>query len=302
MSSNISREIQIEASAGTYLGTPIFVNNTNLEFEYEYSLAASDPVNGASGNGGASQGGSVMLIMDSTNQMLYVTGSAAATSSASCTSDVLGISGDGVGSSAFQVEFTVSGTCNFTLQASTYYSQPWFAGPPSYPGPTPSYPQCAVVLSGVTSTESTEFGYNNGAYPADSGIATGTISGRGGLVADIYVSSSANPRDGYPSEVSQNATLSYALTIYPASPGGGSGSGNGNNTTNNPVLGISYDGTNIILSWPMCYPNYLLTSTTNLASSNWPVILTPPGIVGSLWEVTNPVIGNSQFFRLLQTN
>jgi hypothetical protein len=287
--SGISHEIQIDAVAGNDLPAPIDVSGTNPEFDYANSMAASD--SGASGNVGASQMSSVILTMDSTNQILYVTGSAAATSSAFYAGNVLGITGSGTCSSAFEVDFTVSGTCNYILQAGTSYSQPWFAGG------TPSYPQCFVGLSGVTNATNAEYGYSNRPFP-EGGLVTGTISGRAGLVADIFVSSEAGSREGYPPAVTQNASLSYALTIYPAGIGAAGISG----ATNNPVLGISYDGTNIILSWPVSYPNYLLTSTTNLASSNWPVVPTPPGIVGSLWEVTNSAAGNSQFFRLEQAN
>src|SRR5208282_2712496 len=98
-------------------------------------------------------------------------------------------------------------------------------------------------------------------YPA-SGQVTGTLVGPGEYLFDAHtqVSTEAGP-PSYPSADSLGASVSYSLTVYPASIIGSGGGGNG--STNNPVLAIKYDGTNVVLSWPILYPDFLLTSTTN---------------------------------------
>ena len=90
--------------------------------------------------------------------------------------------------------------------------------------------------------------------------------------------------------------MSFTLTIYPTSTGVG-GSGGGSIPTNSPTLEMNYDGTNLLVSGPVIYPNYLLTSTTNLSATNWTVVPIPPNIVGNFWQVTNPATASAQFFR-----
>jgi hypothetical protein len=129
---------------------------------------------------------------------------------------------------------------------------------------------------------------------------TGNI-GPGGGELDVQAQSYAQAEaagSGFPQSDSIAASLTYTLTVYPGSLVVGQGLSTGI-TTNTPVLGINYDGTNIVLSWPIIYPNYLLTTITNLACTNWTVVPTPPSIVGSLWEVTNSALMGTQFYRLL---
>jgi len=46
---------------------------------------------------------------------------------------------------------------------------------------------------------------------------------------------------------------------------------------------------------------FMLMTRTNLAAGGWAQVTSPaPQIVGNQWQVTLPVSGNTQFFRLEQ--
>ena len=66
-----------------------------------------------------------------------------------------------------------------------------------------------------------------------------------------------------------------------------------------PALAITNDGgTNVTLAWPGFEPEFVLESSTNLASTNWlPVPQTPMQIKGST-SVTLPATNDALFFRL----
>jgi uncharacterized repeat protein (TIGR03803 family) len=70
----------------------------------------------------------------------------------------------------------------------------------------------------------------------------------------------------------------FELTLPPSSP---------------PFLNISSNGNQSVLSWPASAGNYVLQSTTNLASPNW---MTVSNVVPGMAIVTNSL--PAQFFRL----
>jgi alpha-L-arabinofuranosidase len=68
--------------------------------------------------------------------------------------------------------------------------------------------------------------------------------------------------------------------------------------TGSPTISGSLVAGNLMLSWPLASAGFTLTSRTNLASGTWAQAFLTPQIVGSQWQVTVPVTGNAQFFRL----
>jgi len=67
-----------------------------------------------------------------------------------------------------------------------------------------------------------------------------------------------------------------------------------------PQLTITSATGNIILTWPTNFSGFTPQSTTNLASTVWTTNLQPPVVVNGQYEVTNPISGAQQFFRLSQ--
>jgi alpha-L-arabinofuranosidase len=68
----------------------------------------------------------------------------------------------------------------------------------------------------------------------------------------------------------------------------------------NPTMSATVSSENLSLSWPLASPDFTLLSSTNLASGTWMLVSPSPQIIGSQWQVTVPVSGNAQFFRLVQ--
>lgn len=68
--------------------------------------------------------------------------------------------------------------------------------------------------------------------------------------------------------------------------------------TGSPSINGSLTGGNLTLSWPLASAGFALMTRTNLASGTWVVVSPTPQIVGNQWQVTLPVSGNAQFFRL----
>jgi len=67
-----------------------------------------------------------------------------------------------------------------------------------------------------------------------------------------------------------------------------------------PVISATASNGNLTLSWPVASTGFIPLSSTNLASGTWTMVLPSPQIVGNQWQVTLPVTGNAQFFRLAQ--
>ncbi len=117
--------------------------------------------------------------------------------------------------------------------------------------------------SGFTNVASFTSGVN-GAQPFDGLVLSGTT-----VYGTTFHGDSVN-----------NGTI-YRVTGVPLNVG-----------TTPPALTITRSGTNAILTWPNSATNYVLQSTTNLASSsNW------LGINGE-FLVTNPMAGPEKFYRL----
>ena len=65
-----------------------------------------------------------------------------------------------------------------------------------------------------------------------------------------------------------------------------------------PIINASLSGGSLTLSWPLASASFTLMSRTNLVSGTWTAVSQSPQIVGSQWQVTMPITGNAQFFRL----
>jgi hypothetical protein len=69
-------------------------------------------------------------------------------------------------------------------------------------------------------------------------------------------------------------------------------------STGSPTINGSFLGGNLTLSWPLASAGFTLVSRTNLVSGTWVMVSPTPQIVGNQWQVTLPISGNAQFFRL----
>lgn len=67
-----------------------------------------------------------------------------------------------------------------------------------------------------------------------------------------------------------------------------------------PTLNAELAGSSLTLSWPLAAAGFSLFTRTNLAAGNWTTVSQSPQIVGNQWQVTVPMAGNLQFFRLQQ--
>lgn len=65
-----------------------------------------------------------------------------------------------------------------------------------------------------------------------------------------------------------------------------------------PALGVSADGSNLTLSWPLASAGWSVSTTTNLAAGGWTTLPASQQIVGALWQVTVPIQSIEQYFRL----
>ena len=69
-----------------------------------------------------------------------------------------------------------------------------------------------------------------------------------------------------------------------------------------PSLQAQMTGGNLMLSWPLAAANFSLQTTTNLANPNsWVTLTNVPAILNLQSTITNPVIGNQGFYRLIQS-
>jgi alpha-L-arabinofuranosidase len=66
-----------------------------------------------------------------------------------------------------------------------------------------------------------------------------------------------------------------------------------------PTTNVSLAGANVTLSWPLAAAGFTVLSSTNLASGVWsPVTASAQQIVGNQWQITLPISGKTEFFRL----
>jgi hypothetical protein len=58
-------------------------------------------------------------------------------------------------------------------------------------------------------------------------------------------------------------------------------------------------GNNLVLSWSLAAAGFVLETRSDLVSGGWVSIASPTAqIVGNQWQVTIPMTGTTQFFRL----
>ncbi|MGA2685512.1 MAG: alpha-L-arabinofuranosidase C-terminal domain-containing protein [Verrucomicrobiota bacterium] len=66
-----------------------------------------------------------------------------------------------------------------------------------------------------------------------------------------------------------------------------------------PTVRVSPAGANVTLSWPLAAAGFTMMTSTNLASGVWtPFTGATQQIVGGQWQLTVPVSGGTEFFRL----
>jgi len=65
-----------------------------------------------------------------------------------------------------------------------------------------------------------------------------------------------------------------------------------------PSLSITTVGNQAVLSWPTWAPNFVLQTTTNLASPAWTGVSPAPVVFNGQNVVTNSISGAQQFYQL----
>lgn len=81
-------------------------------------------------------------------------------------------------------------------------------------------------------------------------------------------------------------------------PSGGDGSDIGAFELGSPPLTVVHFRTNIVVSWPSYYGDFLLESSTNLSTTNWLSVPNTPVALGSQFIVTNNVSVGNRLYRL----
>ena len=66
----------------------------------------------------------------------------------------------------------------------------------------------------------------------------------------------------------------------------------------NATMTTAMSGSNLILSWPVASAGFSVQSRTSLSAGSWQTLTNAPTLVGGNWQVTLPLSGSSQFFRL----
>ncbi len=69
-------------------------------------------------------------------------------------------------------------------------------------------------------------------------------------------------------------------------------------STNSPALTCSMGVGALTLSWSLASPGFALVSRTNLATGPWVTVPATPQILGTEWQVSVPISGTSEFYRL----
>lgn len=72
------------------------------------------------------------------------------------------------------------------------------------------------------------------------------------------------------------------------------------NLTMAAPLRISHSGSNVVVSWPASATNCTLQSSANVSGNTWSNIAIAPTMVGSQFNVTNPVSSGSAFYQLIR--
>jgi uncharacterized repeat protein (TIGR03803 family) len=158
-----------------------------------------------------------------------------------------------------------------------------------------AYPICGVTLSGGVLYGTTPQG---GAGSQGTVFSIGTNGGFTNLYSFSATSGSKSTNAGGAGPV--NLPLIANNCVYGMAAKGGT---NGNGTIfkillPGPTLGINLgSGGNAILSWSTNATGFTLQATTNL-QGNWTNYTGSPAIIKGQYEVTNPIQGDANFFRL----
>lgn len=67
-----------------------------------------------------------------------------------------------------------------------------------------------------------------------------------------------------------------------------------------PMLSVGVSGANVVISWPTNASGFTLKSKTSLSDAAWTTVGTAPVVSGENNQVTLPVSGSAQFFRLIK--
>ena len=87
-----------------------------------------------------------------------------------------------------------------------------------------------------------------------------------------------------PSEVAQTQVLGPTNLLVTVTAG--------------PMLGAVISSGNLIISWPQSATGYTLQSRASLTSGTWTNVSGTPSVVGNNYQLSVPISGSSQFFRL----
>jgi hypothetical protein len=63
---------------------------------------------------------------------------------------------------------------------------------------------------------------------------------------------------------------------------------------------VGVSGANVVISWPTNASGFTLKSKTSLSDAAWTTVGTAPVVSGENNQVTLPVSGSAQFFRLIK--
>jgi hypothetical protein len=74
----------------------------------------------------------------------------------------------------------------------------------------------------------------------------------------------------------------------------------GPNALPGPKLSVAVSAGSLVVSWPGNVTGLTLKSTTNLKGGTWSAVGTSPVLSGGNYQVTLPLSGTAQFFRLSQ--
>ena len=163
----------------------------------------------------------------------------------------------------------------------------------SFNGNDGSQPFTGLTLSGDTLYGVTEYGGINGTGEIF-GINT---NGSAFTILHSFQGAAGEYLDG--ANPCAPLVLAGNIIYGVACHGGTTGDGTLFSLTLAPPLWIALtNGPSVVLSWPSWATNYVLQSTTNLASGTWTNMTNSISMVGTNWIWTNTLASQAAFFRL----
>jgi len=156
-----------------------------------------------------------------------------------------------------------------------------------------AYPASSLVISGNT-LYGTTAQYRGSNLDALGTVFAVNTDGTG--FTTLHNFESGNQSDGFSPQA--NLILS-GITLYGTAAGGGNaGYGTIFSLSLVPSLSITTVGNQAVLSWPTWAPNFVLQTTTNLASPAWTGVSPAPVVFNGQNVVTNSISGAQQFYQL----